>query len=68
MSTILDERYFLHRCKATSHAGIVMAVLVAAFFLYGRLHDQVFRWDLFIPLLAGALTKVVAMVYYRRTG
>ena len=67
MSTILDERYFLHRYKATSHAGIVMAVLVAGFLLYGRLHDHVFRWDLFVPLLGGALTKVVAMVYYRRT-
>ena len=67
MKKILDERYFLHRYKATSHAGIVMAVLVAAFFLYHRLHDDVFRWDLLIPLLAGAVTKVIAMVHYRRT-
>jgi hypothetical protein len=68
MNKILDERYFLHRYKATSHAGIVMAVLVAGFFLYYRLHDDVFRWDLAIPLIAGAITKVVALVYYRRTG
>ena len=66
MNKILDERYFLHRYKATSHAGIVMAVFVAGFFLYYRLHDDVFRWDLAVPLFAGAMTKVAAMVYYRR--
>ena len=67
MNKILDERYVLHRYKATSHAGIVMAVAVAGFFLYYRLHDNVFRWELAIPLFAGAVTKIVAMVYYRRT-
>lgn len=67
MSKILDERYLLHRYKATSHAGVVMAVLVAGFFLYHHLHNQEFRWDLLIPLIAGAVTKLVAMVYYRRT-
>jgi Na+-translocating ferredoxin:NAD+ oxidoreductase RnfD subunit len=67
MNKILDERYFLHRYKATSHAGIVIAVLVAGFFLYYQLHEKVIRWDLAIPLVAGAVTKVVAMIYYRRT-
>jgi hypothetical protein len=66
MSKLLDERYFLHRYKATSHAGIVMAVLVAGFFLYQHLHDNIFRWDLLIPLIAGVVTKLIAMVYYRR--
>ena len=67
MTKILDERYSLHRYKATSHAGIVMAVFVAGFFLYSGLHDDMFRWDLLIPLIAGAATKVAALVYYRRT-
>ena len=66
MSKILDERYFLHRYKATSHAGVVIAFLVAALFLYNHLHHHVFRWDLLIPLIAGAVTKVIAMAYYRR--
>jgi len=33
MGKILDERYFLHRYKATSHAGVVMAVLMGGVML-----------------------------------
>ena len=29
-----DERYVLHRYKATSHAAVVGAVLLGGFFLY----------------------------------
>jgi hypothetical protein len=67
MSKILDERYFLHRYKATSHAGVLMAVLMGGVFLYSQLHDRVYRWDLAAILAAGAVTKLVAMIYYRRT-
>ena len=66
MNKILDERYFHHRYKATSHAGLVMAVLVVGLFLYYQLHDDVLRWDLAAVLAAGAVTKLIAMVYYRR--
>lgn len=67
MGKILDERYFQHRYKATSHAGVVMAVLMGGVFLYSQLHDQIFRWDLVAIMVAGAITKLIAMVYYRRT-
>lgn len=67
MGKILDERYFLHRYKATSLAGVVMAVLMGGVFLYSQLHDQVIRWDLAAIMAAGAFTKVIAMIYYRRT-
>lgn len=67
ISRILDERDFLHRYKATSHAGVVMAVSMAALFLYSRLHDRVIRWDLLAVMGAGALTETLAMIYFRRT-
>jgi hypothetical protein len=66
MNTLLDERYFLHRYKATSHAGVVMAMLVAGLFIYHQLHDHVIRWELAAILAAGVVTKVIAMIYYRR--
>jgi hypothetical protein len=65
MKKILDERYVLHRYKATSHAGVVMAVLTGGWFLYNQLSTHVYRWDLVAILGAGAVTKLIAMIYYR---
>jgi hypothetical protein len=63
---MIDERFILHRYKATSHAAVVAAVLLSFFFLreyYGR---GGLRLDLLATLVAMAVTKVAAMVYYRR--
>lgn len=64
---MIDERFIQHRFKSTSHAAMVASVCLAFFFLreyYGR--GQV-RWDLGFTLVAMALTKIAAMVYYRFT-
>ena len=67
MKKMLDERYFLHRYKATSHAGVAMAILMGVWFLYNQLAHQVSRWDLLAILAAGAVTKLTAMIYFRKT-
>jgi hypothetical protein len=62
---MLDERFFSHRWRATSHAAVVGAVTAAGWFLYHQISEGVLRWDLASILLAMAVTKVGAMLYYR---
>jgi hypothetical protein len=63
---MIDERYVLHRFKATSHAAMVGAFMLGGFFLYDFLAHDVLRWDVAIVLAAMAITKLGALVYYRR--
>ncbi len=62
-----DERFIIHRYKATRFAMVIGVVLIAAFFFYAYITHRTIRWDLFIILCATALAKVAAMMYYRRT-
>jgi hypothetical protein len=64
---MIDERFLLHRFKATSHAAVVGAVLLAGFFYYDLMARELFRTDIAITLGAMAVTKLAAMLYYRRT-
>jgi len=63
---MIDERYVLHRFKATSHAAVVGAFMLGGFFLYDFLARDRIRWDIAIVVAAMAVTKLVALVYYRR--
>ncbi|NQT27768.1 hypothetical protein HQ585_20595 [candidate division KSB1 bacterium] len=64
---MVDERYFIHRLKSTSLAGIVAAVLMGASCLYQLYVKGVFRYDLFGILIIMAAVKLGAMFYFRRT-
>lgn len=64
---MIDERFLLHRFKATSHAALVAAALAAFFFLRDYYRGAGVRVDLLIILLAMVVTKLAAMIYYRRT-
>lgn len=64
---MIDERFLAHRFKSTSHAAVVGAVCLCFFFLRDFYGHGVMRLDLFVTMLAMALTKIAAMVYYRRT-
>lgn len=61
-----DERFILHRYKATRFAVMVGAFLMFASFTYGYLRNGVLRWDLFAIMFAMAAGKVGAMMYLRR--
>jgi hypothetical protein len=63
----MDERFIMHRYKATRFAMIVGVILIGALFLYARIARGIIRWDLFAVLVFTALAKVGAMIYYRRT-
>jgi len=62
----MDERYFLHRYKSTSHAAMVAALAMSGLLLFELIVKGTIRWDLQLILLAMAVTKVAAMLWYRR--
>ena len=63
----VDERFIMHRYYSTRIAMIVGTILLVGWFFYENFINGVLRWDLFIILMAIAVTKVVAMLYFRIT-
>ncbi len=63
---MIDERFVLHRYKATSHAAVVGGVLLGGLFLYDFLARDVLRWDIAIVMAAMAVTKLGVLAWYRR--
>jgi hypothetical protein len=64
---MIDERFISHRFKSTSHAAVVASVLLCFFFLRDYYGHGIMRLDLLTTMCAMAVTKMAAMVYYRRT-
>jgi hypothetical protein len=62
-----DERSIMHRCYATRLAMVVGIILIAGWFCYELVANQHLRWDLAIIGGTMAVTKVLAMLYYRAT-
>lgn len=63
----MDERFVMHRYRSTRIAMVVGMVLLVGWFIYETLVNDHLRWDLFIIVMAMALTKVAAMIYFRIT-
>lgn len=63
---MVDERFIMHRYKATRLSVLVGVILMLASFTWGYLGAGVMRWDLFVIMCAMAAVKVAAMFYYRR--
>ena len=63
----VDERFIMHRYYSTRIAMIVGMLLLVGWFLYDNFVNGIIRWDLFIILMAIAVTKLGAMVYFRIT-
>jgi hypothetical protein len=62
---VIDERFLQHRYKSTSHAAVVAGLFLAFFFLRDYYTHGTARWDLAVTMGAMALTKIVALIYYR---
>jgi hypothetical protein len=56
----MDERFILHRLRSTRWAAIMGVILMAAWTIYE------FHWELIIIMGAMAVTKWIAMLYYRK--
>jgi hypothetical protein len=56
----MDERFILHRLRSTRWAAIMGVILMAAWTIYE------FHWELIIIMGVMAVTKWIAMLYYRK--
>jgi len=63
----LDERFFDHRRRSTSIAGIIGGVLAILLFAYRFYVDHVWSWDLFAVGATVAGVKVALMAWYYLT-
>jgi len=63
----VDERYLMHRLRATSLGGIAGAITASVLFAYYYFADQVIRWDLLAVALVIAVVKLGALAWYRTT-
>lgn len=61
----IDERFLIHRLRATSLASIAGVTLTMGFFVYHWIHDHVWSWELFSIGLTMAVVKQGLMIYYR---
>jgi hypothetical protein len=64
---ILDERFFDHRRRSTSIAGMAGGVFACALFLYRLYVDHVWNWDVMAVATVIAVVKLILMIYYRLT-
>lgn len=62
----MDERFYLHRYKSSSHAGMVAAAGMAGLFFYDLITKDAIRWDMMILLGAMVVTKFSFLFYFRR--
>jgi hypothetical protein len=62
-----DERFIMHRYYSSRLALAVALIATVGWFNYEIIKNQRLRWDLVAIVGVTALTKVIAMVYYRAT-
>jgi hypothetical protein len=60
-----DERFFTHRLRSTSLAGVIGGLLAIGLFAYQYYGNDVWRWDLFAIAATMAVVKLAAMAWYR---
>lgn len=66
-SRVFDERFFEHRRRSTSVAGMAGAAAAGGLFLYREFVDHVLNWDLFAVVMIIAGVKLGMMLWYRFT-
>jgi hypothetical protein len=62
-----DERFIMHRYKATRLATMVGMIMMFAYVTFEIVVHRIIRWEIFVIMAAIAATKSIAMLYYRRT-
>ncbi len=67
LGKVLDERFWEHRRRSTSIAGIVTAVLALCLFEYRFLVNHRWSWDLLAVGLTFVVIKLALMTWYYLT-
>jgi len=62
-----DERFFTHRLKSTSLAGVCGGLLAVGLWAYRYYINDIFSWDLLAVVVTMAVIKLTAMAWYRLT-
>ena len=60
---VLDERFFAHRRRSTSIAGIAGGVVAAGLFAWRWYADQVWSWDLFAVVATIVVVKLAVLAW-----
>ena len=63
----VDERFLMHRLKATSIASMAGITVAMGLFAFHYWKDHVWNWELFSIGATMALVKQGIMAWYRRT-
>ncbi len=66
-SNLFDERFVLHRLKATRFAAVITAIAMGGFFYYDLIRNDTIRYDLMTLLGIMVVAKLGATLYYRLT-
>ena len=61
----IDERFLMHRLKATSIASLAGGTLAIALFAYHYWVDHVWNWELLSIGITMAVVKQGLMLFYR---
>ncbi len=67
LKNLFDERFILHRLKATRFATVVTALAMGAYLNYEIFVNNIIHWDVLVFLGIMAIAKILAAVYYRFT-
>ncbi len=67
LGKLVDERFWAHRQRSTSVAGIVTAVLALCLFEYRYFVDHRWNWDLLAVGLTFVVVKLALMTWYYLT-
>ena len=64
---VVDERFLVHRLKATSIASMAGVILAMGLFAYHYWANHVWNWELFSIGATMAVVKQGLMAWYRHT-
>ncbi len=64
LGKLVDERFWHHRQRSTSIAGIITAVLALGLFEYRFLVNHRWSWDLFAVGVTFVAIKLALMTWY----
>lgn len=62
-----DERFFTHRLKSTSIAGVSGGLVAIGLWTYRHYVDDIWSWDLFAVAVTMAVIKLTAMAWFHFT-
>ena len=61
---LIDERFWEHRRRSTSVAGVLAILVAILLFAYRYYFDHRWSWDLLAVALTGVGAKLVLMTWY----